>query len=119
MLHLQSFPEDLLEDVEIFPLNVDICVEIKSQRIVVVEGRAYADKVDEVDCPMVELDEMDDVGNNQGLGPCHVVEALKVLIFVRGVIIIFANVENVEQDNEEKSEEDQLCFQLHPISESF
>ena len=119
MLHLQSFPEDLFEDVEIFPLNVDICVEIKSQGIVVVEGRANADKVDEADCPLVELDEMDDVGNNQGLGPCHVVEALKVLIFVRGVIIIFANVENVEQGNEEDSEEDQLRFQLHPISESF
>ena len=52
--------------------------------------------MDEADCLLVKVDEMDDVRNNQGFRPCHVVEAFKVLILVRGVILIFANVENVE-----------------------
>ena len=71
-------------------------MDVEGQGVVVVEGGADADEVDEADCLLVKVDEMDDVGNNQGFRPRHVVEAFKVLILVRGVIIKFAYVENVE-----------------------
>ena len=117
MFYLESLSEEILQNVEIFPLNVDISVEVESHGVVIVECWTHANEVDEADCLLLKLNEMDYVGDNQGLSPRHIVKSFEILNLVWGIILILADVENVEQNNENHNEEKKLCFQLHPISE--